>query len=185
MSEEEVEMNANDKKKRFSCSVCDYSANLKQQIQIHERTHTGEKPYKCDICDKSFTQKSSWNAHQRIHTKQKPYLCCVCFKAFSYRSSLKSHERVHTGEKRFSCKHCSQRFVNKIYCLKHEKKCKEKEERYKFVDCGESVKQEIKEEIEERDDPLSSDNNEFSCDVCQEVFSKKIVLFMHKDLNHW
>ena len=28
------------------------------------------------------------------------------------------------------------------------------------------------------------DNNMFTCDVCQEVFSEEVVLFMHKDLNH-
>ena len=55
-----------------------------------------------------------------------------------------------------------------------------------FVDCGESIKQEIEEEVEidETDDPLSFKVNELSCDVCQQVFSHRVVLFMHKDLNH-
>eukprot|EP00088_Acartia_fossae_P047224 TRINITY_DN5120_c0_g1_i11.p1 TRINITY_DN5120_c0_g1~~TRINITY_DN5120_c0_g1_i11.p1 ORF type:complete len:125 (+),score=29.20 TRINITY_DN5120_c0_g1_i11:26-376(+) len=30
----------------------------------------------------------------------------------------------------------------------------------------------------------SNDKEVFTCDVCEEVFSEKVDLFMHKDLNH-
>ena len=52
----------------------------------------------------------------------------------------------------------------------------------------ESLKQEIKEEVGPEDlrrDPLScNSNNLFSCDVCHQVFTTKIVLTMHKDFYH-
>ena len=47
-------------------------------------------------------------------------------------------------------------------------------------------KQDVKEEIVEnvKIEWFPDDNKMFSCDVCQEVFSEEVVLFIHKDLNH-
>ena len=48
------------------------------------------------------------------------------------------------------------------------------------------LKQDVKEEIiqDVKTECFPHENNVFICDVCQEVFSEKVVLFMHKDLNH-
>ena len=49
-----------------------------------------------------------------------------------------------------------------------------------------TLKQDVKEEIVQdvKSEFFPQDNNVFTCDVCHEVFSEKVVLFMHKDLNH-
>ena len=47
-------------------------------------------------------------------------------------------------------------------------------------------KQNVKEEIiqDVKTESFPQDNNVFTCDVCHEVFSEEVVLFMHKDINH-
>ena len=44
------------------------------------------------------------------------------------------------------------------------------------------VKEEIIQDV--KTECFPDDNNVFTCDMCLEVFSEKVVLFMHKDLNH-
>ena len=53
-------------------------------------------------------------------------------------------------------------------------------------DVKEEIIQDVKKEIiqDVKTECFPQDNNVFTCDVCQEVFSEEVVLFMHKDLNH-
>ena len=55
------------KKKRFSCSFCEYSTKYKWHLASHERRHKGEKPFSCEICSKSFVEKSVLNEHRHTH----------------------------------------------------------------------------------------------------------------------
>ena len=142
------------KKKRFSCSFCEYSCKTKKDMKMHERTHTGEKPYsckycdayfatssalvchirvhtgekpyKCDQCDKAFTVKSALNSHKHTHSERrvKTFQCTFCDKAFYERSILKRHTRIHTGEKPFFCQKCMKAYSDSSCRNSHEKRCK-------------------------------------------------------------
>ena len=66
--------------KRFPCSFCNYSCDVRKDMIRHERTHTGEKPFKCKLCDKSFARKDHLVRHGSIHTaddqtKEKKFPC--------------------------------------------------------------------------------------------------------------
>ena len=82
--------------KVFECSVCGKRYTYMQQLQKHERIHSGAKPFVCNICGRAFRQDVHLAQHRRTHTKEKPYHCSLCSKAYGYRIDLRNHcSRVH------------------------------------------------------------------------------------------
>ncbi|XP_042306646.1 zinc finger and SCAN domain-containing protein 16-like isoform X2 [Sceloporus undulatus] len=106
---------------KFKCSYCGASSNIRANIVVHERIHTGEKPYTCLTCGKSFSRKSTLVRHKRTHTGEKPYNCSICGKSFSIRCNLLRHERVHMGDKSYHCAHCGQSFSQRLLFVIHER----------------------------------------------------------------
>ncbi|XP_035645359.1 protein glass-like [Oncorhynchus keta] len=89
----------NSKEKRFLCMFCKKGFSCSQNVEIHQRIHTGEKPYSCPQCHMCFAQSGSLKRHQRVHTGEKPYSCPQCEKRFSRQHLLKTHLKIHTGER--------------------------------------------------------------------------------------
>ena len=181
-------------KKPFKCKHCEYSSNQKDTLIKHERIHTGEKPFKCKDCDKSFADRSALVKHERLHTGEKPYSCNHCKKSFTTSSGLNHHKKKCTD---FVIKQepSTKSDVNPDNEVHHN--VTDTTENHQMFDqseniCEETVfialasNQDVKEEIIEdvKTECSPHMNNVFTCDVCQEVFSEKVVLFMHKDLNH-
>ena len=50
-------------KKKFACTDCDYSTDLKSVFKRHSVTHTGVKAHKCDTGGNCFTLKSGLTRH--------------------------------------------------------------------------------------------------------------------------
>ncbi|XP_041730200.1 zinc finger protein 112-like [Coregonus clupeaformis] len=94
----------NSKEKRFLCMFCKKGFSCSQNVEIHQRVHTGEKPFSCTQCHMRFAQAGHLKRHQRVHTGEKPYSCPQCEKRFSRQDQLKMHLKVHTGERLFAYK---------------------------------------------------------------------------------
>uniref|UniRef100_A0AAZ3PZT8 C2H2-type domain-containing protein n=1 Tax=Oncorhynchus tshawytscha TaxID=74940 RepID=A0AAZ3PZT8_ONCTS len=88
----------NGKEKRFLCMSCNKGFSCLQNVETHQRVHTGEKPFSCTQCHMRFAQAGNLKIHQRVHTGVKPFSCTQCHMRFSHSYSLKRHQRVHTGE---------------------------------------------------------------------------------------
>lgn len=53
--------------KLFVCCYCPYSTNVKTNIRVHQRIHTGEKPYACPHCPYKSSHKSNLKSHSLRH----------------------------------------------------------------------------------------------------------------------
>merc|ERR1719427_1131024 len=160
----------------------------KSNLSVHLKIHIGKKNFVCNICEKSFTQKCALDQHLKVHTGEKPHQCKVCQKSFSEKGNLNKHMVVHTKEKPYSCEWCKKSYAYLWVLKKHKKKCQGQSSsqqnettstsEIQFVDCGETMKQEIKEEsdtgdeINTLDDPLTV-NSEHCQDI---VVSSEISL---------
>ena len=105
--------------KRFGCAQCGKGFRCFSQLEIHQRSHTGEKPFRCTLCGKRYAQKGHLYTHQRTHTGEKPYGCPVCGKGFIQKCTLDMHQRTHTGEKPFVCGQCGKGFTKNCNLKKH------------------------------------------------------------------
>ena len=186
--------------KPFKCKHCDKAFSVSSNLATHERTHTGEKPFKCKHCNKSFSVKSSLVKHERIHTGEKPFSCKFCNKFFTSHSGLYQHNKRCTEFVIKEEPSAQSDVLNEFMYSPHnevhhsvtpstgnhemlrqsENICEETV--YIEVASNQDVKEEIIQDV--KTECFPHENNVFTCDVCQEVFSERVVLFMHKDLNH-
>ena len=87
-----------EKKKRYSCEVCQKEFTLKGNLDKHAKTIHNQEWIQCQLCDKAFTQNKNLMDHiRRIHSKDK-----------SHNSSWKeSNLEVSSGMKQ---RHCGRYF---------------------------------------------------------------------------
>jgi len=101
--------------KQFSCSGCDYSSPIKQNVKKHVKTVHGEDVAKgkelfpCPNCDKTFLGVPNLHRHAKEEHNlfmKLDYTCIHCSKEFSKRSNLQTHiQSVHEGI-RYKCEFC-------------------------------------------------------------------------------
>ena len=117
--------------------------------------HTCEKPYECEICKKAFSQKSNLATHKIVHTAETPYSCNVCHKSYAQSYGISNHNKTAAHIKRMKTK-------NKNIPLTQPS----------FVDCGETIKIDIKGEVNEKEsveDPLSIHQEAENSNICEDI----------------
>lgn len=75
-------------KKRFTCKLCSYTSNYKQNLDRHMVTHTDDRPFFCNYCGGTFRQRSTLKRHMSRHTG---HSCKFCHFKFNLKSTLETH----------------------------------------------------------------------------------------------
>ncbi|KAL0984506.1 hypothetical protein UPYG_G00142380 [Umbra pygmaea] len=83
----------------YLCGWCGKAFYNRQDLERHERVHTGAKPFQCSFCEKSFSLFCNMKRHERLHTGERPFCCPECEKTFADQSSLRNHMSSHVRHK--------------------------------------------------------------------------------------
>lgn len=93
------------REKLFVCQLCQKKFTLQKTLDKHLNTHIGL--YTCQICDYKAQTKYNLKMHENIHTSVKEHTCKDCEKMFSTLSSLRRHNRiVHQKLVLYRCDQC-------------------------------------------------------------------------------
>ena len=93
----------------------------RQNLQAHERVHTGIRPYACPTCKYTCKQQAQLTVHKRTHTDFE--LCCPepgCTYKAKMSSNMKRHSRTHSEQRDFPCSVCSYSAKHKCQLQMHE-----------------------------------------------------------------
>ncbi|XP_069676003.1 gastrula zinc finger protein XlCGF26.1-like isoform X2 [Periplaneta americana] len=170
-----IQMKANNPKKKFVCIECGKQFIQKQHLISHMRTHTGERPFMCKECGKTFAQTVHLKNHQITHTRLKPFSCSECGKCFAQNIHLKNHLSTHTGEKPYGCNLCGKTFAQNVH-LKNHLSTHTGEKPFRCTECGKTFAQNI-----HLKNHLSTHTHEkpYGCTECGKTFAQNIHLKNH------
>ena len=88
--------------KKFSCSLCDYTADYKQNLKKHiQSVHDENKSYKCSVCEFASSYKHVTHRHiLTVHGNKNPHKCLFCDHNSANSRDLKIHvDSVHNENK--------------------------------------------------------------------------------------
>lgn len=191
----------------YQCEICLREFSRKGNLKMHVHSHYRERPYKCNMCDESFVKKSTLNEHVLQHNvspqqrqacevdqsrnrevdsglresvkgnsevhldSEHPYKCSMCEESFAEEDALNEHMLQHrkSAEQHATCEDDLQQSLNKSSdkTLKHCDKCTS-------GFCTHS-----KEEKEQVDTNLLSNNRPYQCAFCKQTFIYKGRLRIH------
>lgn len=106
----------------FKCSFCDKMFRHRNDVNNHERLHTGERPFVCPRpgCTKDFKLRSAMNTHVKIVHDKVTWPCPECDMVFKAPMGRRYHMgAVHAKEKPFPCKQCGKCFAQRDILSAH------------------------------------------------------------------
>ena len=92
----------------FSCDKCPRAFRCNSHLAQHLKSHK-ERQYICHLCNKGFWRKFDLEVHERTHTGEKPFMCSVCAECFISNRALEGHELMHRP-KEHKCETCGKEF---------------------------------------------------------------------------
>jgi len=187
----------------FQCEVCEKSFSHKHHLKDHMLIHTGVKSFPCDKCNKSFARKQNLDRHLLVHSEVKTYSCTTCGISFTFRGNLMHHKKTCTGQSSSQTSVTSLNseiqfvdcdgkmikqeikqedelnpldYVSSEFCENIADSCEnslKSELEAESIDCKETIKLEIKKEMQESEDVRDSMStvNPNSTDIEEATFT--------------
>ncbi|XP_055593393.1 zinc finger protein ZFP2-like isoform X1 [Uranotaenia lowii] len=175
------------------CEHCGASFRYSTKLTTHIRIHHLNKKLTCSICNQSFTTNFSLERHMLIHNNQKPHVCATCGESFRRLLDLKHHmEKVHEGRNPHVCTECNKEFKTYYTLCTHRSQVHKgnppqpsRQSNNVSIECSVCsvifpTHRELGQHIE---DCHSKNYPYFECNVCQEKFITKRLLYLHKALH--
>ena len=78
--------------RKHICSECGKKFDLRGELLMHNRLHTGERPFACDICQAKFYKSGHRGRHMMIHKGVRPHICSLCGKGFIQNTNMVLHQ---------------------------------------------------------------------------------------------
>ncbi|XP_060099183.1 LOW QUALITY PROTEIN: zinc finger protein ZFAT [Heteronotia binoei] len=93
-------MNRHSSEKTHLCDMCGKKFKSKGTLKSHKVLHTADgKQFKCTVCDYTAAQKPQLQRHMEQHASFKPFRCAHCHYSCNISGSLKRHyNRKHPNE---------------------------------------------------------------------------------------
>lgn len=171
------------KRESKKCRMCGKEYARNRELNLHERSHTGEKPFNCTYCDKTFASTSARNKHIQVHEKRWSHVCSFCGKGFVDKIHFIYHvQKHHTGERPFPCTQCEKKFVRKQDLHMHELNMHSTKPKvcYKCETCNKTytTMSYLRQHKKIHELPLES-RKTFKCNICDAVFLRNNNLKQH------
>ena len=166
------------------CSWCDKRYTRREELVVHERTHTGELPFQCLVCGRAFRRRSLLKRHSLIHqsSENKNIICDVCGAKFSCRSYLRRHKIIHSEDVPYRCVTCSMGFKDPSSYKRHVQR-HEGTKKHFCDSCGKGFLGAYELKCHKL---THTDIKPFSCDICEnpkQFRTKKLLTVHHRKVH--
>ncbi|CAL9705964.1 unnamed protein product [Knipowitschia caucasica] len=101
----------------FPCHVCGKTFTTSENLEDHQRCHTGEKPFECAQCGQCFFQSGQLQQHERKHNSE--YQCRICGRGFVSLFALRKHKHTSGKKRPFQCSKCQLYFKSASQLAEH------------------------------------------------------------------
>ncbi|KAK2903063.1 hypothetical protein Q8A67_007776 [Cirrhinus molitorella] len=132
--------------------------------------------FPCHVCGKTFLTSESLEDHQRCHLGEKPFECEECGKCFFQLANLQQHQRCHKSE--FQCQMCGKGFVS-LFSLRKHKQTHIRKSPHRCTKCHLSFTR----STELTEHMITHRDENFPCDLCDEIFSCKTSRAEHRKMH--
>lgn len=146
-------------KKVLKCDICPLSKKFtsSQRLQQHYKWHIGINNFKCQYCPVSFSKYSVYLDHENTHVGEKPFRCHFCGKWFPVSSNLNIHLRFYNPFAR----NIGEKPLSKIPTLPRKRIHPKEKNQLLSNNC------------------CKTDNKEYKCDLCMQVFHNQSQICAH------